>query len=109
MDHDWAGQKRETFETFAEMDEGLRLPARAVVYFEFYAEDIDCDWQGVETALRGRGFATERDEDEGLIVASIGPIAVTPEAIWREEKRATEAALPFDFIPDGWELSTDEE
>jgi hypothetical protein len=29
---------------------------------------------------------------------------VTPEAIWAEERLATEIALKHDFYPDGWDL-----
>lgn len=108
MSHDFKEQRAETFETFAAMEEGVVLPKEAVLYYQFYAEEMEPDWNGAEAALGRLGFACERDEEEGLLVASFGPIPVTPEAIWKEEKRATEAVLPFDFVPDGWELVTEE-
>ena len=108
MSHDYDEQRAETYETFAAMEEGVVLPERAVLYYQFYAEEIDCDWAGVEAALTALGFTCERDEEEGLLVAAFGPIDVTPEAIWAEERRATEVALGFEFVRDGWELVTGE-
>jgi hypothetical protein len=108
MSHDWKAQRAETFETFAEMAGEVSLPKTAVVYYQFYAENIDPDWAAVEKALKAKGFKTERDEEEGLIVASIGPIPVTPDSIWEQEKIATEAVLDAEFFPDGWEMTTEE-
>lgn len=109
MSHDYEAQRAETFDTFTEMQGQIKWPETAVIFYQFYAEDLEPDWKKVEKALQAKGFKTERDEDEGLLVASIGPIAVTPESIWSQEKIATEAALQADFYPDGWELVTDDE
>ena len=108
MSHDFEAQRAETFETFVEMKGQVKLPKQAVVYYQFYAEDLHPDWASVEKALKAKGFKTERDEDEGILVASIGPIEVTPETIWHHERIATEAVLPSDFFPDGWEMTTDD-
>ena len=102
--HDWEAQRRETFETFAELGGDPDLPKRAVVHFLFFAENLDPDWAGLEKALRAKGFRPERDEDEGMLDAAFGPMDVTPEAIWAREREATEIALPFDFWPDGWDM-----
>ena len=107
MEHDYKAQRAETFETFATMDAQAALPARAVVTFQFFPEDIDADWDGVEAALRDRGFETARFLDEETLDASTGPIPVTPEAIWEKERIATEGALGFSFEPDGWVLMED--
>jgi len=104
MAHDYAAQRAETFATFAAFGVDAGLPATAVVDFQFYAEDIDPDWHGVEQALRAAGFTTMRDEADGSLDASIGPIAISPENIWHYEHIATEIALRSDFQPDGWGL-----
>jgi hypothetical protein len=108
MSHDYEAQRRETFETFEELRKEPDLPKRAVVHFLFYAEDTEPQWDAPEKALRAKGFTVERDEDEGMIDASIGPIDVTPESIWQYEKLATEIALKSDFYPDGWDMLADD-
>lgn len=104
MTHDYARQRRETFDTFKE-SKGVKLPAKAVVDFAFYLEEEDANWAGFEKALAAKGFRTARlEEDDSILIASIGPIAITAEEIWRHEELATGIALTFDFYPDGWEL-----
>ena len=44
-------------------------------------------------------------KDGETLVASIGPIAVTAEEIWKYERISTSIALKHDFYPDGWELA----
>lgn len=102
--HDYEAQRKETFETFDELRKEPDLPKRAVVHFLFYAEDMEPDWKQAEAALTGLGFTVERDEEEGMLDAAWGPMDVTPEAIWGREKAATEAALRFEFYPDGWDM-----
>ena len=104
MSHNYEAQRRETFQTFAEAASSVRLPKTAVVEFVFFVEELDADWDAFEAALRGAGFKTVR-EDEETVIASIGPIAVTPEAIWVQERIATQIALKFEFYPDGWDLA----
>lgn len=102
--HDYDAQRAETFETFDELRKEPDLPKRAVVHFLFFAEVTDPDWAGIETALAAKGFTVERDEDEAMIDAAIGPIDVTPDSIWEKERLSTEIALRFDFYPDGWDM-----
>ena len=80
------------------------VPERAVVDFAFFVEENDADWAGFERTLRAKGFKVRRLGDGETVLASIGPIAVTADEIWRWEEQATEIALKFDFYPDGWEL-----
>ena len=108
MSHDYDAQRAETFETFESFGKEPGLPSTAVVDFQFYPEEIDADWDGVEAALRAKGFTTRRDIEDETVEASIGPIAVNAETIWRYERIATEVALTFDFYPDGWGMLTDE-
>lgn len=101
MSHNFEAQRRETFATF----KGARgLPETSVVDFLFFVEENDADWKAFEATLKRKGFRTKRDRDGITLIASIGPIAVTPDAIWAKERQATEIALEYDFYPDGWEL-----
>lgn len=101
MRHNYEAQRRDTFASF----KGVKnLPATAVVEFVFFLEETDADWAGFERALKAKGFRTGR-EDDITLVASYGPMPVTPEAIWEKERLATEIALGFDFYPDGWDLA----
>ena len=102
MAHDFDAQRRETFDTFREMPKGEALPERAEVDFLFFPEEEPADYAALGKALKARGFRISRDGD--LLVASKGPMPVTPEAIWAEERVATEIAVGFDFYPDGWDL-----
>lgn len=102
--HDWDAQRQETFDTFEELRKDPDLPKRAVVHFLFFAEELEANWDGIEAALKARGFTPERDEEEGMLDAAIGPIDLTPEGVWEREREATEIALGFDFWPDGWDM-----
>lgn len=102
MSHNYEAQRRETFATF----KGAKgLPQQAVIDFLFFVEETDADWGAFEAALRGRGFRTRRLEDRETVVASFGPMPLTPEAVWDKERLSTEIALAYDFYPDGWELA----
>lgn len=99
--HKYEAQRRETFASF----KGVKnLPAASVVEFVFYLEETDANWAGFEKELKAKGFKTERENDGVTLIASIGPIPVTPEAIWEKERLSTEIALRHDFYPDGWDL-----
>ncbi len=104
MPHDYAAQRRETFQTFRQ-SKGVSLPKTAVVDYAFFIEELDASWPALERALRLAGFRTRRLKDGDTLIASIGPIPITPEAIWEYERIATEIALKHDFYPDGWELA----
>jgi hypothetical protein len=104
MDHNFEAQRRETFDTFRQ-SKGISLPKTAVVEYAFFIEELDASWPALERALRMEGFRTRRLQDGETLVASIGPIAVTAEEIWKYERIATSIALKHDFYPDGWELA----
>jgi Regulator of ribonuclease activity B len=104
MDHNFEAQRRETFDTFRQ-SKGVRLPKTAVVDYAFFIEELDASWPALERALRLEGFQTRRASDGETLIASIGPIPVTPEEIWNWERIATSIALKHDFYPDGWELA----
>ena len=105
MAHNYDAQRRETFETFKSVPKGQKLPEVAVVDFLFFVEEDDANWKAFEKALRGKGFEAKKDGD--TMVASYGPMPVTPDAIWEREKLATELAIAYDFYPDGWDLGAD--
>ena len=107
MSHDYAAQKAETFETFEALGEGADLPKSAVITYQFFPESSEPNWEGLSKALTAKGFRCEVFEDEDTMDASFGPIPVTPQEIWKQEKIATEIALTFDFEPDGWVLMED--
>lgn len=102
MPHNFTAQRRETFDTFKDLPKGEKLPETAVVDFLFFAEELDANWKACEAALKAKGFTCSRDED--YLIASFGPMKVTPEAIWEREELATKIALSHDFYPDGWDL-----
>jgi hypothetical protein len=104
MPHDYGAQRRETFQTFR-MSKGVSLPKTAVVEFAFFIEELDASWSAFERALRLAGFGTQRMKDGETLIATFGPMPITPEAIWEREHAATEIALKHDFYPDGWELA----
>lgn len=104
MSHNYESQRKDTYATFAQ-SKGVKLPKEAVVDFLFFIEELDADWAKLERALKAEGFRTRRLEDGETLVASYGPMPVTPEAIWLQERAATTIALKHDFYPDGWELA----
>lgn len=103
--HDYRTQRADTFETFAKVGKGVKLPKMAVVIYEFVAEEVDTKWAAVEKALRAKGFNTHHNGE--VLGARIGPIAIEAETVWHWERIATEIVLPFEFFPDGWELADD--
>ncbi|RID92191.1 hypothetical protein D2N39_09805 [Gemmobacter lutimaris] len=102
MRHDYKSQKAETFESFEAF--AADAPAEAVITYQFYPEDVDANWDGVQKALEAKGFRTNRDDEDELLDALVGPVKIDAETIWKFEKLATEIALEFDFTPDGWGL-----
>jgi len=103
--HNYESQRRDTFATFKQAGRGVRLPATSVVDYLFFIEELDADWAALERALKREGFKTRRGDDRDTLIASFGPIPVTPEAIWEHERIATAIALQHDFYPDGWDLA----
>ena len=104
MSHNYEAQRRETYASFKDAG-SIKLPKEAVVEFAFFVEENDADWGAFEKALRKEGFKVRRLADGETLVASYGPMPVTPEAIWLQERAATTIALKFEFYPDGWELA----
>lgn len=100
--HDFREQRADTFETFASVGRGVKMPKVAVVVYEFVAEEVDTKWAEVEKALQAKGFKTHHKGD--ILSARIGPISIDAETVWKWEEIATRIVLPFEFYPDGWEV-----
>ena len=62
MSHDYKAQKAETFESFEAF--AAEAPGTATVTYQFYPEDVEADWAGVQKALEARGFRTRRDDED---------------------------------------------
>ncbi|HBD89557.1 MAG: hypothetical protein A2092_02315 [Rhodobacteraceae bacterium GWE1_64_9] len=105
MTHDYKAQQAETFESFEAFAHDA--PEIATITYQFYPEDVDANWDGVQKALQAKGFRTARDDGDELLDALIGPVAISAATIWKYEKLATEIALQFEFTPDGWGLLED--
>lgn len=105
MSHNYETQRRDTYATFKAAGTSVKLPKTAVVDYMFFIEELDANWVSLEKALQAEGFRTTRPSDGETIIASYGPIPVTPEDIWQYERIATTIALKHDFYPDGWELA----
>lgn len=103
MNHDFAYQRRETYDTFRQ-SKGVKLPAKAVVDFEFYIEEDGADIAGFERGLKALGFRVKREDGGDTVIASIGPIGINADEIWYWEEKATLVAIKHDYYPDGWEL-----
>lgn len=104
MTHNYATQRRDTFDTFRQ-SKGVKLPQTAVIEYSFFVEENDANWAAFERALQAKGFRTKRLGDKETVIASIGPVPVTADEVWHWEEKATAIALAFDFYPDGWELA----
>lgn len=103
MSHNYAAQKKETYDTFRQ-SKGVKLPKSAVVEYAFFVEELDADWAGFEQKLKAKGYRVKRLKDNETLIASYGPIEINADEVWRWESKATEIALEYDFYPDGWEL-----
>ena len=104
MTHNYEQQRKDTYASFKNI-QGVKLPKEAVVDFIFFIEELDANWGALERALKAEGFRTRRLDDAETLIASYGPMPVTPEAIWLQERIATTIALKHEFYPDGWELA----
>ena len=72
MSHDYKAQQAETFASFEAF--AAEAPSVATISYQFYPEDVEPNWDGIEKALQARGFRTRRDEDDDLLDAEIGPV-----------------------------------
>lgn len=109
MSHDFAAQRAETFDAFAEMIGDGGLPDVADLDFFFVATAQPADWAGLAAALEQADFMCDwvDDVDEGeapYLVATLADQPVSAKSIWVAEETATRVALQHGFTPDGWAL-----
>jgi hypothetical protein len=108
MDHDFAAQRKDTQNTFAEMQAEHDLPEEADVDYFFLPAEEGADWRALAEALSQEGFDCEWvEDDEGeppYLVATLPDQFVSASGIWIGEETATRIALAHGFTPDGWGL-----
>ena len=102
MNHDFDGQKAETFDVFAELSRKHPLPAEAALDFQFIPGEGEADWMAFEEAAKALGHEVRRYEDEDWIEVTTGPLALSAASIWAHERVLTQMALDTGFLPDGW-------
>jgi hypothetical protein len=103
--HDFAAQRRDTFEVFAGMARENVLPDEADIDYQFVPSD-QADWDGFETALVSAEFGCTRidasPENHAYLQATLHDQPLSALTIWMGEEMATKLALAHGFLPDGW-------
>lgn len=102
MDHDFEAQRRDTLRVWKELFAKQDLPKRAVLDLQFVPCESGADWHAFEHQLTAEGYHIERYDDGGALEASVGPIDLDFNSIWRHELKTTKFALGSGFLPDGW-------
>ena len=105
MTHDFAAQKVETYDVFAEIQNSSDLPETSDIDYMFEASE-GADWDGFEAALDAAGYDTEREDGDGTpyLVAILVDQPISALTIWMGEEMATKIAMQHGFSPDGWGL-----
>lgn len=110
MTHDRDEQAAETDRLWAEMSAAHDLPARALIDLHFTAGE-GADATEFIGWLEDAGYDVENypaDEDEDgamepeTVEAQTGAVTLSLATIHAEERRTTEAALRYGFVPAGW-------
>lgn len=112
MSFDFAAQKARTEAIWAELSSEHDLPPEARLDLQFLpGESADAvEFMGW---LEDNGFEVEHyppdedapeddDDNQETIEVQTVTMALTPETIHDVERRCTEAALRFGWLPDGW-------
>lgn len=104
---DMKAQKAETEQVFREIAAMERLPARAVISFQFLAEDDRSDWDAFTEAAEGQGYdvewyGAEDEDDEPTFEVSTPEVELSVETLWAHEERLTLLGAVHGFVPDGW-------
>lgn len=114
MSFDHAAQEAETKRLWAEMAAAHDLPSEALIDLHFVAGE-GADATEFLGWLEDAGYDVEHypadpDGEEGpepeTVEAQTPPVALSLERIQAEERRTTEAALRFGFVPTGWGFMT---
>lgn len=107
---DMKAQKAETEQVFREIAAMESLPERAVISFQFLAEDEHADWDAFTEAAEAQGYAVEwyeaaDDDDEATFEVTTSEIALSLDSLWAHEERLTLMGAVYGFAPDGWGFS----
>lgn len=114
MSFDRDAQAAETDRLWAEMSAAHDLPTEALIDLHFVARE-GADATEFIGWLEDAGYDVEHypaDEDEDgtpeaeTVEAQTGTVVLSLAAIHAEERRTTEAALRFGFVPAGWGFMT---
>lgn len=105
MDHDFDNQMQETRWVWNDLSAKHDLPNNAVLDLQFVPDQTGADWNLFQKILTEAGYESSVYEDGSTIEASIGPIKLGFEEIWRHEECTTKLALKCGFSPDGWGFS----
>ena len=108
--HDFASQRAETYETYAQLRAEGVLPDEADVDYFLVPETPQADWQPLAEALSHDGFDCAWVDDDGdapYLVARLPDQIISAGGIWIGEDTATRKALAHGFRPDGWGLFGD--
>lgn len=104
MSHDFDAQREETVWVWNDLSTRVTMPESATLQLQFVPTRTDADWGAFETGLSAAGYKSERyqDEDGETLEASIGPIPLDVDTVWRHERATTTIAIECGFGPDGW-------
>ncbi len=101
-DHDFEVQREETYWVWNDLSKNRDLPQSAVLELQFVPIEGRAVWDAFEKRLDATGYRFARYEDGSTLEASIGPIDLSFEAIWKHEALTTQIAVECGFSPDGW-------
>jgi len=104
-----AQQKAETAQILREIAAMQDLPARAVIAFQFVAEDPAADWDALTAAAEAQGyqvawFEGADDDGDACLEITTPEIAFGFETLWAEEEKLTLLGAIHGFAADGWGL-----
>lgn len=114
MSFDHAAQEAETARLWAGMSAAHDLPAEALIDLHFVAgEGADATefigWLE-DAGYDVEHYPAEEDGEDGpepeTIEAQTPPVPLSLERVRAEERRTTEAALRYGFLPSGWGFMT---
>ncbi len=102
MAHDFQEQRETTRWVWNDLSKKYDLSKSRVLELQFVPEKSSADWDEFERRLKASGYRVDRYEDGSTMEASVGPIMLSFEAIWKHELSTSEIAIECGFRPDGW-------
>lgn len=104
MAHDFEAQREETILVWNDLSTRQKIPKAAVLDLQFVPTKDSAEREAFETELSRAGYTCVRyqDEEGETFEASIGPIELDADTIWRHELATTVIAIECGFKPDGW-------